>query len=351
MVPRISLYEGFSDNILQQPSDRRWDLLTFISPGVSVSADTPRLNFSLNYAPTYVRYLRTPQQDYFGQDLLATGSATLVPDELFVNVSAFATVAAVNGGFSGIGFGTPTLGNPGFSTGAQSLSSNNRAQVISSSITPYLVHRFGDFGTGRLGLQLTQSYSSLTAGPTLTTTGPAIHDETGEIIGEFQSGSDWGRILDIANINAAATTGSGVLNGSRQYVVMNQLGYFLTRNLLLFTQFGAESLNYNTTPRVEINDGIWGLGATVTPNADSQLTLTYGHRDGFDSFQAIGKYALTARTTLTVSYLTGLGTDLQQIEQQLQLTTVNSLGNPVNEITGAPVSIINNLTGITNMLY
>ncbi len=352
VVPRLGLYEEFNDNIFQSETDRRWDLLTIISPGVSVTADTPRLNLNLNYSPSYVRYIRTPQEDHFGQNLLATGSAILVPDELFVNARAFATVGAVNGGFSGIGFGAPTVGNAGFSPGGLSLSKNNRTQVVSSGITPYLVHRFADFGSARVGINLTQSYSSNSSGRLLNSpNGPSINQQTGEFIAQFQSGSDWGRVLDIATIDAKQSTGTGAFSGSRQDTINNQLGYFINRNFLAFVEFGAESLYFNTVPRTNINDGTWAVGATVTPNADSQLTLSYGHKNGFNSFQALGRYAVTSRTNLTVSYLTGLSTDLQQIEQQLALTSVNPLGNPVNTLTGAPTSILSNLSPLNGTLY
>ena len=94
-----------------------------------------------------------------------------------------------------------------------------------------------------------------------------------------------------------------------------------------------------------------GLVATLTPNADSELTVEYGHRDGFTSFQGLARYTVAARTVLTAQYTSGLTTDLQQIESELAQTGVDTQGNPLNLETGAPVSIVNSLTGLNNNLY
>lgn len=352
--PRITVGEEYNDNIFETQSDRRWDLITLIAPGVSVADDSNRIKFNLDYSPVFRVYARTPHQDSVGQQALGFGTAELVQDTFFVNARVFASLLPTNGGFTNFGLGLPEITNAGFNSGSgASLSKSTLSQVVTAGITPYLVHRFGDFGSGKLGLNLTQSFSSQTStGSIGGATGPGESTFTGEVIGQFASGTDWGRYLDFATIDAAKTTGTGVSADSDESILSNKIGYAIRQTFIVFGEFGAESIHYNNvTPRVSITDGIWGVGTTLLPNDQSQITLEYGHHDGVTGLQANVLYAVTARTTLTASYSTGLTTDLQDIQAQLVAAGVSPLGNAVALNTGAPVSLVNALGGVTNQLF
>ncbi|HSU04377.1 MAG TPA: hypothetical protein VLI93_02285 [Acetobacteraceae bacterium] len=327
--------------------------MTLLSPGIAISGDTPRLNLKLNYNPIFRLYARTPHQDSVGQQLLAVGDAILIPDTLFVKAHAFADEVPTGGGFGGLNFGSPSVGTTGFSGGALSVNKGNLTQTESSQLFPYLLRRFGDIGTGKLGINLTQSYASQTSGSLLSSpNGPATHIFTGEAIGQFLTGPAFGRTIDLLTLDAAQSTGTGIQDGATRAIIENRIGYVVTRQVLVFGEFGAEHIHFpHSNPPVKIDDGVWGLGTTLTPNADSEITVVYGHRDGITSFQGLARYSVTARTILTARYTTGLTTDLQQIENELSQTGVNPEGNPVNLQTGAPVSIINSLTGINNNLF
>ena len=353
IVPRISGGEEFNDNIFQSETDRRWDLITLISPGIAISNDTPKLRLSLNYNPVFRIYGRTSSEDSVGQQLMAAANAVIVPDQFYVNARAFATEVPVGGGFTGLNFGVPTVTTPTFTSGTLGLNKNNLSQVESASLTPYLVHRFGTFGTGKAGINLTQSYTSSTSSTLIGgPTGPSEHSYTGEGILQFVSGDDWGRVVNVATLDASKTTGTGVLSNSTRAVADDRLGYVVRPWFLPFGEFGYESIQYaHTTPSVSINDGIWGVGTTLLPNSDSRLTVEYGHHDGITGWQAAARYSPTARTVLALNYTTGITSDLQQIESQLEGVGINPLGNAINLDTGAPISLINSLAGINNTIY
>jgi hypothetical protein len=88
----------------------------------------------------------------------------------------------------------------------------------------------------------------------------------------------------------------------------------------------------------------WSLGTTLTPNADSRLTVSYGHLNGFNSFTANGYYAVTARTALSLSYGSTLGTQLEYLQNQLNLAATGPNGTLVNGQNGGQ------LFGATNAL-
>jgi uncharacterized protein (PEP-CTERM system associated) len=351
IVPRISAYEEFNDNILQSQNDRRYDFITLLAPGIAITGDTPRITLRLNYNPIFRIYARTRSQDSVGQQALGVADATVIPDEFFVTARIFADEVPANGGFGNLNFGVPTIGSSGFGAlggGASTLSRNNISQVESSQLFPYVVRRFGDVGTGRAGINLTQSYTSSSAGVLLNSpTGPAQNSQSAEGIAQFTSGEALGRFVNIATLDGKVSGGTGVQANATRAIADNRLGYAITRAILVFGDLGVETIHFpNAAPPVHITDGVWGLGTLLRPNVDSELTLEYGHLDGVTSFRAIARYSPTPRTVLSATYSSGIITDLQQIESQLSNTTVNPSGNPVNLDTGAPVSLVNYLTGI-----
>src|SRR5271157_5956666 len=48
IVPSASLQEMFTDNVFQTATNRRWDLVTLVSPGISVVGDVPNAQVRLN---------------------------------------------------------------------------------------------------------------------------------------------------------------------------------------------------------------------------------------------------------------------------------------------------------------
>lgn len=357
-TPSIGLEELFNDNIFQTQTDRRADFITAVTPGLEVHGDTPRVHLNFRYAPTLEMYARTRSADAIAQQLLGNVTATLVPDTLFVNARALASVQPSGGGLVGssAGPGSPLGGGFGSNSapGALALGKENRARTTSFSITPYVQHRFGNFGTGKFGVTL--SYSNVSSGAGTapipgTTTQLSQRQETGEVTAQFQSGEAFGRVRDFVLLDAAQSTGTGVLSGARSDVATNWVGYALNRVVMPFAEFGAESIYYNTAVPTRINDGVWEAGVVLTPNPDSQLSIGYGHHQGANSVDVRGHYALSPRTWLTASYTTGLATDVQQIQSQLGLASFDPLGNAVNVETGAPLFLGNGLLSTQNALY
>ena len=71
-LPRISLQEAFTDNVFQTSTDRRYDFITQITPGITILGDSPGAQVTFDYAPSLVWYARTPQETGVNQSLLGT---------------------------------------------------------------------------------------------------------------------------------------------------------------------------------------------------------------------------------------------------------------------------------------
>ena len=83
IVPRIDVMGLITDNALQVSNPRQWDLATIISPGISATADTTRLQLRFDYSPILSVYARTTSQNALSHFLNASGLLTIVPEMVF----------------------------------------------------------------------------------------------------------------------------------------------------------------------------------------------------------------------------------------------------------------------------
>ena len=372
ILPRVTVEEMLNDNVLEAHSPRRWDLITEVAPGIAVAGDTARITLRLNYQPMLQLYTRTGSQNALSQQLSATGTVTLVPDLLFVDVRGLAGVQAANGGIGGLG----TVGQAGLSpitsgglaqTTQLGLTKQNLVQTSSFAISPYMLYRFGDVGTGRVGVSLSDTSFSRISGFTSAPwpSGGNAQQQTGvEETASFQTGNALSRIRDRVSIDAEQSKLSGQLQGTRQSQFFgtgngnserdtfdNRVDYALNRTVSVYGDLGWERINYSGSNQLNINGPTWGLGTTLTPDPDTSVTLGYGRQNGTTAFTFDGHYALTARTTLTGSYHNGITTQTGMIRNQLNLAAVSNNGSLVNRQTGAPLFLSNNALGVSPGIY
>jgi hypothetical protein len=362
-VPRLDFQEMLTDNLREQHSPREWDIVSYLAPGFSLLGNTPRALVNFTWSPTLSLYARDSSLNALTQQLNGTGTITVVPDLLFLDVRAVAGVQNAYGGIGGTGaIGatqayTPQGTVPTLAGNAQGLTRNNEVQTSSFGISPYLLHRFADWGTLRLGDSLDVTRSASLSGfaslpfPTGGSNGQTLitHEQnarfvTGEVLESFQDSID----ADIQRSQSSFEAGSiNPITGqpitvpnnssSSREVFSDTLTWFASRSVSLFASAGHEDINYSGFSARSIHDLTWSLGATITPNPDSQLTISYGHQNGFNSISASGHYAISARTTLTASYGSTLGTQLENLQNQLNLARSTNNGALVNGQTGGPL--------------
>ncbi len=280
-----------------------------------------------------------------------------------------------------------------------------KCRTTSFGISPYLLQSFGDWGTAKVGYSFDVSRSASLSGfasppiPTGGVNGQTLisneeyaHFVTGDIMQFLQNSVD----LDVWNqttttdANGAIIPGTTFLtpNGSIQslseppghstssrVIVTDTISYAVSRSLVVFASGGHEDIVYSNqvlsginpslspngvllpnfaftnVPGQSVHDLTWSFGATWTPNADSSLTLSYGHQNGFNSFSANGYYQATARTALNVSYGSTLGTQLEFLQNQLNLAASNGSGTLVNGLTGGGLFGANNALALQDGVF
>jgi len=75
ITPRISVAEVYSDNINLDDSDKEYDLVTEITPGISVHGESARLRADLDYQLQNTIFLRNSDANGTSHRLNANGTA------------------------------------------------------------------------------------------------------------------------------------------------------------------------------------------------------------------------------------------------------------------------------------
>src|SRR5467141_2218218 len=126
--PRATVSETFTDNVNFVHAPRRAAAYTTLSPGVSISADTPRLQAVLTGSLNASFYVPSSNLNQVFGSLYASAFGTVVPDALFVDARSSDSQSTTLPGF-------------GFQNLSQ-LPANQQTQVYSNTISPYLRKSF-----------------------------------------------------------------------------------------------------------------------------------------------------------------------------------------------------------------
>lgn len=338
IVPSLGVQETYTDNVLEISSPRLPEVYTTIDPGVLITGDTQRIQTVIDYTPSFQFFPDYPGLNQLDENGNGYAEIKLIPDTLFLDLRGFAMVQQTPGGYAGPFYAT----NNAYAT-----------QVTNFSISPYVQHRFGDIGTGKLMYSLSDTNFSETGingvgnyTPSAVQT-PSYYLPlngyllTNEEQAQFTTGNYFGRVQDQVTADLQQYTGFGFGPGSYQNIYDNELSYALTRNFWLLGGGGYENIRYNMSPLILIDDAIWDFGFKWKPNADSTIIATYGHKYGLTYPYLNAEYVLTARTKINALYTEYLDTAPQAIQNNLANSTVDATGQSLDSQTNAPAVVAN----------
>ncbi len=138
-TPMATARATYSDNVTLRADDQAESgMVLQLTPGFQLVNRSQRFDFRLNYALNLFTYSgsRPNGAQRHSQDLNGNLNSRLVEDLLYLDASAAVRQQAVSA------FGPLQSGND--------YVSNNRNEVRSYRVSPYLVHRFGAFANGEL---------------------------------------------------------------------------------------------------------------------------------------------------------------------------------------------------------
>jgi uncharacterized protein (PEP-CTERM system associated) len=129
------------------------------------------------------------------------------------------------------------------------------------------------------------------------------------------------------------------------------MGYAISRSVRLIGALGHEDIYYRSLTTYRNEGAVYTGGVQFTPEPDTNLTASYGHRDGSTGFSFDGNYAATARTRINLRYSEGVGSEQEDLQNTLANSTPSVNGVPIDTRTGAPLTATNNFFGTQGNVY
>lgn len=344
ITPSIQVSETATDNAAFTHTNRQADLETFINPALSLTGDTARAKVDLNYSPVLLRNVVVSSNNRLDQDFFGTGTFSVVPDSLFFNTRASASEGSRGGGFGPI---DPV-----------NLRMSDRTQVLAYDAGPEWRFPLIHDATGDLRYSIGQTNFYNNTGPFIPSANgqslvnSSISNGTLQDLRLFLDSGDRGRLL-AAQFTAEGTrdrvSDGGGTNDSGTIMIENQLR--LSPVFQLLGSVGYEDLRYSNFSSANVNDATWYGGARWQNAKDAYAQLTYGHKQGVNSFEGEAHYPITPITAAFADYGESVTTPQQQILDNLntsQLTTTNVVINPQ---TGLPQALVVNELALQNTIY
>src|SRR5215831_3339141 len=339
--PFASVSEIFTDNVNYTHSPRNFAAITTLSPGISFSADTPRLQAVAAGSASGTIYLPSSNSSLnqvYG-NLYANGHATVYPDLLFVDFQNVITQST-------------TL--PGF--GFQNLSTlprNQQTQQYINNVSPYIVKSFDGWVDTRLRYFFSSSnYGGATAVATLpftTLTSSTLNEgnfvaATGENFQQFSARFT----ADTSSYTAAPTA------QNTQVSAFNDFQFRFTPGVSGLARLGYQNQHYPGSPAANFAGLTWLAGGqlgTLGPDQPAYVILEYGKQQGVYGITGAAQVNLTPTLLLTASAVQGIAAQGQLFASNLATSTLSPSGGIVNQTTGLPTAFYLPGVGLSNNVY
>jgi hypothetical protein len=339
-----SISETLTDNANNVHAPRDAAAYTNLAPGLSISADTPRLQAVLSGNLNTAFYI--PSSSNLNQvygSLYANGFGTVVPDALFVNLNSIVTQSTTLPGF-------------GFRNLSQ-LPTNQQTQLFSTTISPFLRKSYD----GLVDTQLQYTFSSTNYGgntrvvttPLSTPTSLASSTSSeGTFIAA--TGQDFRSTLARLTLDAS-NFNSGSTNQSSQFSGFTDLEYRITPQAAALARVGYQNQQYPFAPAATFTGPTWLIGGAIGTygygSGPGYIALEYGRQQGVYGFTGSAHYNITPSMLFTASLVQGVSSPGQDIGSTLLTSTLDPFGSIVDEYSGLPVTFYSPGLGLTNNPY
>jgi predicted porin len=340
--PHIGVTEILTDNVFETKSDKQADLITDLSAGVTIRADTAHLTGLLDYDGVLQRYLHAKELNDFSQYLFSSAHATLIPGEFYFDLHA--NIDDVRRDGSG-------LINP-------LLQAGNTTQTYTISGSPYFSTRLGKLGYGTARYTISQVWFNQNTGPLSLPVSPLF-----PVVGPISSATQQelrgnvklpGTVIERLATEFAASglsndTGS-IATGNFERASGQMINeYELTRSLSLIGTGGYEALKDDKFSSVSGQGVTWDVGARWRPNADSSFLILYGRHDLKSDISGEIQYRFTPFTSFYAAYTDSISTSQQSVLANNDASFLSAAG-AVSGITFDQNSVISALNDSSQQL-
>jgi hypothetical protein len=332
--PYLSVGERFTDNVNFTHSDRIAAAETSLIPGVSISADTPRLRGVLSAQASGNVFVPSGGLDQVVGNLFGSGTATIVPDRLFVDANSVITQGST---LPGLGFVNPSL-----------LPQNQQTQVFATSVSPYLRESFDGMVDTELRYRFGATNFGGNTAATPTNLANGILNE-GSFIAA--TGQNFERALSRLTV-VESDFNSSSANRNTQFSAYNDLQYRITPTISALARIGYQNLQYPLAPLASFAGETWLAGGQLGfgPNY-GYVSLEYGRQQGVYGFTGSANYRVTPTITVVASLVQGISSPGQYLQGSLASATLDPYGSIVDQYSGLPTAFYSPGLGLTNGVY
>ena len=336
--PYLSAGERFTDNVNFTHSDRIAAAETSLIPAVSISADTPRLRGVLSAQASGNVYVPSAGLDQVFGNLFGSGTATIVPDRLFVDANSVITQGST---LPGLGFVNTSL-----------LPQNQQTQVFATAVSPYLRESFDGMVDTELRYRLGATNFG---GNTAATATPQTNNLANGILNEGSfiaaTGRNFERALSRLTV-VESDFNSNSTNRNTQFSSYDDLQYRITPDISALARIGYQNLQYPLAPLASFAGATWLAGGQLGfgPNY-GYVSLEYGRQQGVYGFTGSANYRVTPTITVIANLVQGVSSPGQYLQGSLASATLDPYGSIVDQYSGLPTAFYSPGLGLTNGVY
>ncbi|APA68527.1 TIGR03016 family PEP-CTERM system-associated outer membrane protein [Janthinobacterium sp. 1_2014MBL_MicDiv] len=287
--PSLRLRESYTDNALRAAPERaQSDFITEIAPAIALVGNGPRLRVHLDYS--WHKFLYARRADTDSHQLRAAGDAELVQDWFFVDAAASVSRRNISP------FGPQVIDDLP--------DTENASTVRTTSISPYLRHRFRGVATA----ELRYTRNAVASGGDLL----SVHSDEVELLlaGEPRgAGWTWNASHDVRR------TQDSRLAPLRMERRSAGLRYPLSSKWAATASGGMEREGYASVTGKAPQGRFWSLGTVWTPSPRTSVAFSTGKRY-FGHTYSLDANFLQRHTSWQLSYnenITSLPAQMQRL--------------------------------------
>jgi hypothetical protein len=341
--PYLSVGERITDNVNFTHSDRIAAAETSLIPGVSISADTPRLRGVLSASASGNLYVPAAAAglDQVVGNLFGNGTATIVPDRLFVDANSLITQGTTS---PGLGFLNPSL-----------LPRAQQTQIFASTISPYLIESFDGMVDTELRYRLGTTNFGGNTGATPSTQTPTVNNLANGILNEGSfiaaTGRNFERALSRLTV-VGSDFNSNSANRNTQFSSYDDLQYRITPDISALARIGYQNLQYPLAPLASFAGATWLAGGKLGLGRNyGYVSLEYGRQQGVYGFTGSANFQVTPTITVAANLVQGINSPGQYLQGSLANATLDPYGSIVDQYSGLPTAFYSPGLGLTNGVY
>jgi uncharacterized protein (PEP-CTERM system associated) len=281
IMPSIGVNETLTNNLFLTSTNRTSDLVTGITPGISIAGQGGRASLRLNYGLTQNLYARESSQNNLQNALNAVGTLEAIEDWFFIDATGTISQQLI----SAFGQTSPSDANI----------NNNQTETAYYSISPYIRGRF---------LSSTEYLLRYTASTTRADSSQVSDTTTTQWLGRINGNTRWGPLswsLDASSNSVQYDIGRD--RDDTRYQLT--LSYRLTPQFQFSLIAGRETNNLVSLEDETYSDSGYGFVWTPSPRTklDARMTRRFfgnGYQIGFSHRMPRSLFSYTA--TRDVSY-------------------------------------------------